>query len=332
MAWRLRWKRRRLLFRALRKRRQLRPLADRTAAIRPGTILGLMTVRNEAARLPWWLDHYRALGVGHFLIVDNASDDGTADFLRAQPDVSLWSTRHSYRLSRFGLDWLTWLMIRHAHGHWCLTLDADELLIYPNHETRPLAALTEWLDDREIPSMAAMMLDLYPKGPLSAQTYAAGTDPLAVLGWFDAGNHTIRRKADLRSLWLQGGVRARVFFGDDPRRAPTLSKIPLVKWNRRFVYVNSTHALLPRRLNEVYDTQGGEQISGVLLHTKFLPEVVGKAAEERHRGEHFANSDLYQDYYAGLVADPDLWCAHSTRYRGWRQVEALGLMSRGLWL
>ena len=279
-SYRLRWKRRRLLFRALRKRRQLSPVVDRTGAIRAGDILCFSTVRNERVRLPWFLDHHRRLGVAQFLFVDNASDDGTVEYLSGEPDVSLWSTPASYKLSRFGIDWLTWLMIRHGHDHWCLTLDADELLIYPHHDTRPLPALTEWLDDAGRRSFGALMLDLYPKGPLAGQTYRAGDDPVAVLPWFDRGNYMIQRQPTLQNLWIQGGVRARAFFAAEPRRAPTLSKTPLVRWDRRFAYVTSTHSLLPRHLNHVYDEAGGEKTSGILLHTKFLNTVVEKSREE----------------------------------------------------
>lgn len=307
-------------------------LADRTAAIRPADILGALTVRNELARLPFFLAHHRALGVGHFLIVDNASDDGTAEYLRDQPDVSLWQTSDSYKLSRFGLDWLTWLQIRHAHGHWCLTLDADEILIYPYWETRDLRALTAHLQAEGRWSFGAVMLDMYPQGRLSDRPYSAGSDPFADLAWFDGGNLTVQVQPRMRNLWIQGGVRSRMFFADQPRKGPTLNKVPLVRWNRRFAYVNSTHALLPRRLNRVYDETGGETLSGVLLHSKFLPVVIGKSAEEKQRGEHFANSARYQDYYDSLIHDPVLWCDRSSRLTGWRQLEAMGLMSRGGWI
>ena len=53
----------------------------------------------------------------------------------------------------------------------------------------------------------------------------------------------------MRNLWLQGGTRDRVFFADRPECAPTLNKLPLVSWRRRYVYVNSTHSMLPPRLN-----------------------------------------------------------------------------------
>jgi len=329
--YQLRWKRRRLLYRAVRKRRQLRPVIDRTGRIRPGAILAASTMRNEIERLPHFLDHHRALGVDHFLIVDNDSDDGTTEYLAAQPDISLWATSHSYRLSRFGLDWLTWLKMRHANGHWCLTLDADETLIYPHHDTRPLPALIDWLERCGRRSFGALMLDMYPKGPLGAAPYRAGDNPFETLCWFDGGNYTIRKQPRLQTLWIQGGVRARIFFAEIPRRAPTMQKVPLVKWHWRYVYVNSTHGILPRRLNRVYGENGGELTSGVLLHSKFLHMVVGKAAEEKRRREHFANSHLYDDYYDALTRNPDLWCPASTRLTGWRQLEAMGLMSRGGW-
>ncbi len=270
--------------------------------------------------------------MNHFLIVDNNSDDGTGDYLAGQSDVSLWSTPASYRLSRFGVDWLTWLQLRHAHGHWCLTLDADEIFIYPHHDTRSLRALVDWLDDNGRPSFGALMLDMYPKGPLGDHTYCAGDDPFRILRWFDGGNYVIQRKQDLQNLWIQGGVRARRFFHNRPRRAPTMGKTPLVKWNRRFAYVSSSHSLLPRRLNHVYDDQGGELASGILLHTKFLPTTVQKSSEEKERKEHFANSSLYDDYYDSLASNPDLWCERSTEFISWRQLEAMGLMSKGNWL
>ena len=95
---------------------------------------------------------------------------------------------------------------------------------------------------------------------------------------------------------------------------------------------SSTHALLPTRLNQVYATDGGELTSAVLLHTKFLPGIIDRSAEEKARGEHFADGAQYASYYDRLTADPVLHTATSSRYTGWRQLEALGLLSRGGWV
>lgn len=330
-AWRWRRKRQWRLWRAFRARKALRCLADRTAQIRPGAPLLFCCFRNEAARLPYFLQHYRALGVEHFLFVDNDSDDGGGALLAAQPDCSLWHTRASYRASRFGMDWVQWLLMRHGHGHWCVCVDADELLIYPHHETRPLPALTGWLAARGQHSFGALMLDLYPKGPVDQAAYTPGQNPAEVLEWYDGANYTITRKSDLHYLWIQGGPRSRLFLSETPRRGPTLSKIPLVRWNRRYAYVNSTHSMLPRRLNRVYAEDGGEKLSGVLLHTKFLQTISAKSAEEKERRQHFGEPGAFDAYYDALIAAPDLWCPASSRLRGWQALEAEGLMSRADW-
>lgn len=329
-AYRFRLKRRRFLLRALRKRSQLEVVADRTATIEPGAILAFVCLRNEALRLPFFLDHYRRLGVDHFLVVDNDSDDGSAALLADQSDVSLWATRDSYKAARFGMDWLGWLQLRFGHGHWCLTVDADEVLIYPDWENRRLPALTSWLAARDIGSFGAVLLDLFPKGPISGTTYAPGDDPAEALGWFDP---TLRRQPNPTywNDWVQGGIRDRRFFADRPERAPTLNKVPLVHWRRPYTYVTSTHHMLPRSLNRVYDTQVAGRPSGVLLHSKFLPNIGPKSAEELDRGQHFENGSLYQDYYAALIADPDLWDEGVVAYRDWQQLVELGLMSKGDW-
>ena len=117
----------------------------------------------------------------------------------------------------------------------------------------------------------------------------------------------------------------------DPGRAPALNKIPLVRWNRRYAYVSSTHMLLPRGLNNVYDEAGGEKACGCLLHAKFLDSFVAKAAEEVERREHFARGREYEAYRERDVSDAGFWTACSERYVSWRQLELLGLMSKGNW-
>lgn len=329
MSYRLRLRRKRLLARAMHKRRQLACVIDRTDMISPKDILAMSVVRNERVRLPYFLEYYRKLGINQFLIVDNNSDDGTADYLRQQPDVSLWSTHHSYKMSRFGVDWLTWLQIKYAHGHWCLTVDADELLVYPYFDTQTLGGLTDYLDSRSLTAFGTVMLDMYPKGRLGDFPYQIGQNPISLLNWFDGANFRRTYQPDLQNIWIQGGVRERYFFKDRPERAPTLNKTPLVKWNRRFAYLNSSHSLLPPRMNRVFDS--GEKPTGVLLHSKFLHTILEKSQEEKQRQEHFANSALYDNYYDGLIANPVLWCEQSIEYKDWAQLQGLELISAGEW-
>jgi hypothetical protein len=330
-SYRLRLQRKRWRLRAFRKRRELRPVTLRTENIGRNDILAFATLRNERIRLDYFLSYYRRLGVQHFLIIDNDSDDGSREYLAEQPDVSLWTSARSYKRSRFGQDWINWLLARHGHGHWCITVDVDEFLVYPFCDTRPLRALTDWLDASSIRSFGAMVLDMYPKGPIDAFEYRSGQDPFEIANWFDSGNYMITRNKRFGNLWIQGGPRARAFFTDRPERAPALNKIPLVKWNRNYTYVSSTHSLLPRGLNLVYDEWGGEKASGCLLHAKFLHTFKEKSEEELQRRQHYANSYEYRSYLKVLREQPDFWCRWSEKYINWRQLEILGIMSRGNW-
>ncbi|MBJ6371916.1 glycosyltransferase family 2 protein [Sedimentitalea arenosa] len=327
----MRLRRKRRLFRAAWKRRELRAVRDRTERIRPQDVLLFCTLRNEKVRLPFFLQYYRDLGIDHFLFVDNDSDDGTRELLAEQPDVSLWHTTDSYRAARYGLDWITGLQRRYGHGHWTLVVDPDEFLVYPFCDTRPIRALTDWLDCCAIRSFGAMLLDMYPKGAVGEKPYAAGRNPFEIAAWFDSGNYTQIRNPEYGNLWIQGGPRSRVYFADQPEKAPALNKIPLVKWHRRYAYVSSTHMLLPRGLNQVYDVRGGEKASGALLHAKFLDDFAIKTDEELNRGQHYDTSVEYRAYAGGDAVETSMWCEFSEKYVNWRQLEILGLMSKGNW-
>lgn len=331
LALRMRLKRQRLCLRGRRARRALTPVVDRTGAIRPGMVLVFATIRNEAERLAHFLRHYRALGAGHFLFVDNASDDGSVALLADQPDVSLWQTGASYKAARYGMDWMHALLGLHGHGHWCAVVDADELLVYPHWPTRPLPALAAWLEARGQRALAALMVDLYPDGPLSQAAIAPDADPTEVLCWFDPANTIFAAHPQHGATLALGGPRARAFFAQTPQRIPTQSKVPFLRWDRRNAFVNSTHAILPRRLMDLPARDGGEALSGVLLHTKFLPSIAERSAEEITRRQHFAQPRAYLPYYQALIADPVLRVPASARLEGWQSLEAAGLMGRSDW-
>ncbi|MEM7440162.1 MAG: glycosyltransferase family 2 protein [Pseudomonadota bacterium] len=329
--YRLRIERKRRRVRAMRKRRELTSVVDRTADIRPSDILIFSTLRNERPRLAFFLDYYRKLGVNHFFFVDNDSTDGSREYLCDQPDTSVWTTKASYKRSKFGVDWLNGLKMRYAHGHWVLVVDVDELLVYPFCDTRNLRALTDWLDASNVKSFGAMLLDMYPKGKIQHARLVDGKDPLKAAPFFDASNYFFERNNKYGNIWIQGGPRMRGFFRKRPDHAPALNKTPLVKWSRSYVYVSSTHTLLPRGLNQVYDEWGGQKPCGLLLHTKFVNTFAEKAEEEMKRKQHYAASREYRKYVNSLEGELNLYTEHSTRFEGWQQVEELGLMSRGNW-
>jgi len=128
----------------------------------------------------------------------------------------------------------------------------------------------------------------------------------------DGGGAYLEKQPDV-SLWHTDASYLSARFGVDwaPEKAPALNKVPLIKWRRRYTYASSTHMVLPRGLNLVFDEDGGEKASGVLLHTKFLNTFSEKAIEELERGQHYDGGAEYKAYAAGVDQNPDMWCKWS---------------------
>jgi hypothetical protein len=215
-----------------------------------GGVTVFTPIRNELANLPWFLAHYRRLGVRRFVFIDNMSSDGSHACLASQPDVILYRTADGFADAGMGMRWINSLIERHGHHGWCLFADADEAFIYPGWERMPLERLTGFLDHEGAEGLAAYMLDVYPE----TTGHATGRPP----------SHADCRYCDRSYTWFGhvrppylrpiGGVRSRLFGAEE-----FLHKIPLIK-SGRTVYIGN-HETPHLRLSS---------ISGAHLHYKLL--------------------------------------------------------------
>ena len=132
----------------------------RSPDLAPDAIVLVACVRDEMIRIAEFLDHYRRIGVDHFIIVDNDYNDGTAEFLEQQVDVSLYRTSQSYG-GGGGWAWIETLLERHAAGRWCLVADADELLVYPGYPERSVRDVIAYHEAHGFTAMASLLLDMH---------------------------------------------------------------------------------------------------------------------------------------------------------------------------
>jgi hypothetical protein len=289
--------------------------------VRPGDIVAYSTVRNERERLPFLLEHHRRLGVDRFLIVDNASDDGTAEFLLRQEDVLVFHTSASYAGARQGVDWQNLILDAFADDHWALVVDADELFVYPECETVGLRRLAAWVESHQADAIEAFILDLYCKGPIRACRLEE-TDWFRTIAWFDPD--TYRWPVDdalYRRVPTEGGPRERLFWADEVDVPPPfLGKIPFLRWRVGRAFEASTHII------------GGTvtaPVTGALLHFKLAGDLLQKAPVEAERQEHWADGSEYGVYARVLRENPDLE-AHtpsSVRFERSMQLVDLGLLT-----
>ncbi|MEL6209080.1 MAG: glycosyltransferase family 2 protein, partial [Pseudomonadota bacterium] len=241
---------------------------DNLAGLGPRDIVLVVCLRNERMRLPAFAEHYRRIGVRHFMLIDNDSEDDLMSWASAQSDVSVWHTSASYRGSNFGMLWCNALLRRYGVGRWCVVVDPDEFLVYPYMETRDLAALTRFLDDDGRPCMHTVMLDAYSDLPLGETVLHEGENPFELCPYFD-GDGYLQRQGWGHGNWIRGGPRLRVHFRDAPQNAPSLNKISLIKWQKHFHYHSSMHDAHPWFLNRAH-REGEVSTTGCLFHFKFV--------------------------------------------------------------
>jgi hypothetical protein len=316
--------------RALIKAREIRCVQNNTNKIGKNAIILLAVLRNEAIRIPYFLEYYRKLGIDHFLFVDNDSTDSFFELVENDPDISVWHTKSSYKKSRYGVDWVNCLLRKFGRNRWCLTVDPDEFLVYPNCETRGLRLLVEHLNYTEQDKLFCPLVDMYSNKKFTETQYKAGEDPKEVCPYFDVFGYFARKDQYFQNIKITGGPRMRMFFKNHPDEAPALNKTPLVYWRWFFVYYSSTHSLVPRRLNKVH--QKNIDLTGCLLHFKFISLLEEKAKEEVDRNQHFAGSREYKQYIKGFDEHgKSLYYPLSVKMNGPNDLLEYGLMTIGDW-
>lgn len=307
---------------------RLKRLDRHILALKPTDVLCFLVVRNEAARLPYLLTYYREHGIARFFVVDNASTDTTREFLLAQPDVFLWLTEASFRKARCGTDWTEWLLRRYGVGHWCLVVDADEVLYYPNSETRMIPDLCASLDVRHHQALAALMLDMYSNQPLCQTHYTPEQPFLEVCPFFDRQFYHVKRDQFHHHKYPTsyfGGMRQRVFGNDVTGRYGThfytLNKVPLFKYHPHLEFFDNFHWTNCSRL--AVET-------GALLHFKYFSSFIQTAAIESSRKEHWNGGIQYARYQAKVEHQQDLVLfdpEHSIRFENSQQLVKLGVIT-----
>lgn len=315
------------LWQAVRFGSQLRGVQNRLS--KKDACVLFSCIRNEMHRIEFFCDYYRALGVDHFVFIDNGSDDGFREWSAGKADISVWRTDRGYRKAGFGVYWCNVLLRRYGTGRLCVSVDPDEFLVYPHMETRSLKDLGQHLKDIGRPVLSAMMVDAYGDRPILETTLEPGADPFLLCPYFDRDGY-VQKLNYMSGTFIQGGPRLRVFNRETPKEAPALNKIPVVWWQKHYRYQSSAHDMWPWHLNRVW-TKTGIPLSACLFHFKFVSSLRQKVEEEMVRRQHYGASREYRRYKDNI--DNSLYCEGvSVKYEGPAQLQELGLMHEGEWV
>lgn len=296
-------------------------------------------VRNEMYFLPAFLDHYRALGVGRFVLLNDRSTDGSREFLLQQPDVMLIESQYRYgdkfyfgefetpKNRRMIHVWKTLLLRKYCCGSWAASVDLDEFILLPTgwsleEVTNLVAGPTGSI------AIAGVMLDLYPAtiGDL-LEPIEFKTDS----GWyFDARQHLSYDNNACRFRVHYHGARSRLMqtFGITLKQTGWRNQI------RRFLGHRSTPK--PATLFKSILLNGTEDdhfigshvtthrvVSELLLpilHYKFTHDLFRRIAAAMESGEYFKGSQEYRLMHSLLTKmqrqRASFRCVHSKRVTG----------------
>ncbi|MFK7903364.1 MAG: glycosyltransferase family 2 protein, partial [Nitratireductor sp.] len=142
--------------------------------IKQNSVFCITLAHNEMNILPDFLAHYRSMGNISFLIVDDHSTDGSLEYLKEQPDVTVFSPVEGSTYSEHKRIWRRDLMNHYCHQEWCLMPDVDEHFVHLGMEERNIHALIEDLEEEGAQTVLTGMLDMYADKPLSEHHYNGG--------------------------------------------------------------------------------------------------------------------------------------------------------------
>jgi hypothetical protein len=276
--------------------------------------LVISVVRNEEPRLADFLDHYRTLGVCHFLFIDNGSTDGTCELLADEPDVDLLATDAPFDAARKH-GWITRL-IREYGDRWYLLADADEHAVF--HGVADLAQVARAAQRLGRRRVRGTLLDMYGDKPLAAASRDPGQPLLAAYPFFDPDGYV--EKGEVALTTRTGGPRQRVFSSIDPSFAPQLTKYPLFRLSSEETIV-SPHYIQP-------PTAGDDPCWIALLHFKFDADSRARIADAVERRQYWRDSYEYRVYQEAITQDPNLTFMgeRSRRFRGTAELVELGII------
>ena len=303
-------------------------------AKKQGNIFVFSMVYNEEWFLPHFLDHYRKLGIDHFVFYDDLSTDRTHEILAAQDDCTIvMPMAEPGEKMRHGV----WLQNRvstqvpelEGPGKWGLTLDADEFMILPTRFST-IGEVAAYLERKDYKCALAPMVDFYPER--LADRFYDPLPPIKGCPWFDRDPGFKRTPGRERPQMVPAGVRVRLLrllakqypekmteiYGDKAYRFAKLWKVPMIK----------TGSGIVRTTAHDVNLEPPADIQLALAHFKFYPGMDQRIDEAFAREGHFQGGVEYKFLRAILELFPEerLVGPRSVEYRSPEDLERVGLM------
>jgi glycosyltransferase involved in cell wall biosynthesis len=313
-------------------------------------------MRNERFFLDAFFRHYRSLGIGQFIVLDDRSTDGSVEYFRAQPDCVLLSSQLTFgqeiRVTMPGGREITeragMLMKRvigetYCSGDYALYVDADEFLVLPP-AVPDVPTLFSRLRAHSIDAIVASLVEFYPRTAAELRDAAeprSFDDLVALYPWFDAVP-LVKFRPGMPPKRINRSASARLFaryrltrppeplprlpgwlerFRKRPPGKSATMKTPIVRWGED-VWMWGSHRSNVRPSNDVLVA---------LAHFKFNHNLARKTEEALRLRSYAGKSEkyeLYAELMMRMLAENAAFTGpDSRRYGGPADLEGAGLLA-----
>lgn len=288
--------------------------------VAPGEVVLIALVRNGSYYLDVFFEHYRRIGVTHFVFIDNGSTDDTIARIKAEPGTII--DQSTLPLATYEDLIRQYPAQTYGQNRWCLYVDMDEILDFEGCDTIGLRGLTSYLEAQNATALVAQMLEMFPKSSLSEVSTLSYAKSVEAFSYFDISTidrfdyhsadipfcallrDNITPSADIQYFF--GGVRGKV-FGE----ACCLTKHPLV-----FNGPGVTPAPHPHLSMGVQCAD----ITAVIKHYKFAGDTAARDAQTLKSGDVTHGEDAARAAVMSGAPDVSLF---SLEARRWNRVELL---------
>jgi hypothetical protein len=259
-------------------------------------LLVMSVVRNGELYIKSFMDHYRAMGVEHFVFLDNGSTDRTLEMLCVQDDVTVLQTDAPY--NKYENTMKRYLAERFSPGRWNLCADIDELFDYPFSRSLALHDFLRYLNENSYTAVVAQMLDMFSEVSLNKLESKADDKLKEKYVFYDISciekedyPWSERSNAGIKMHW--GGIRKLVFGTDNG-----LTKAALILMDGRVKpFINWHHAKGAHMAD----------ISCLIRHYPFVSSFYKKVEDAVRTGRYGMRvTDEYKMYAEGLNGSADL--------------------------
>lgn len=256
--------------------------------------------RDESLLLDYFISYYRALGVTHFIMIDNLSEDDSVDFLKKLENINIWLYRAegSYKEAAFGTAWVNQLLDKHCVDQYCLTVDVDELFSFDTEKVSDLNQLIDSMESSGCNVVSTTLLDMYPKE--INDDYKKGMSFLTHSSYFDTLNPVFYRPGTYYGVRVHnvGGVRERVF-----NTTVCILKFPFFKYNFSPLSMAPGYHFFQDDGKVIFESEKIKPfgLPCVLLHFKFIkPDLEGFFKRRVELNQDWDDSSEYRSYVKAL--------------------------------